>query len=58
MTRVVRITVSNESSSPKALWLEPWGEDYWMAPEEKLEIVARDVDDNFHFHVDVGEDVF
>ena len=34
------------------MWLEPWGEDYGMSPSDVFEIVAEDVDESFHFHVE------
>jgi len=37
------------------MWLEPWGEDYWLRQGETFEIVAQGAEDNFYFHVDIGE---
>jgi hypothetical protein len=54
--RSVRITISNEFSVPKTLWLEPWGEDYRIAPGDEFEIIARNVDDEFFFAVTLHED--
>jgi hypothetical protein len=33
------------------LWLEPWGEDYTLLPDETVEVVAKDAKKSFYFHV-------
>lgn len=52
-----RIGVCNEFARPLIIWLEPWGEDYTLPPEEEVEIVAKDVDEAFHFMILMGEEV-
>jgi hypothetical protein len=46
-----KIRVTNESSSFTTLWLEPWGEDYGMFPNDIFEILAIDVEETFYFHI-------
>ncbi len=57
MKQIVKIKVRNEFSKAVTLWLEPWGEDYGMLPDDEFEIIAKDVDENFYFQVDFGEDI-
>ena len=50
-----RIRVTNGRAAFMTLWLEPWGNDYGMAPGDEFEVVAADAADNFYFHlVDEG----
>lgn len=46
-----RIRISNDRSSFATLWLEPWGEDYGMFPNDEFEVVALDAEETFYFHV-------
>lgn len=57
MTHTVRTQMRNELSVRRTLWLEPWGEDYGIDPDEILEIVAKNVDKEFYFLIDIGEDI-
>jgi hypothetical protein len=36
----VKIGVWNSRKSPHVVWVEPWGDDYTLLADEKLEIVA------------------
>ena len=33
-----RIVVENDGTDLRCVWIEPWGEDYWLRPEEKLTV--------------------
>jgi len=57
MKQTVRIKIRNEFSKFVTLWLEPWGEDYGMLANDEFEIIAKNVDENFYFQVDFGEDI-
>lgn len=46
-----RVKITNDRSDFVTLWLEPWGEDYGMAPSDEFEIVAEDAQDDFYFHI-------
>ncbi len=46
-----KIRVTNDCSSFATLYLEPWGEDYGMFPNDEFEIVAADVEETFYFHI-------
>ncbi|MFA7766357.1 hypothetical protein [Streptomyces sp. NRRL S-448] len=35
-----KIRLSNDTKKTLGIWVEPWGEDYWMNPEEKFTIVT------------------
>ncbi|MDQ3799815.1 MAG: hypothetical protein M3384_10205 [Acidobacteriota bacterium] len=50
-----KIKVTNDSSSFLTLWLEPWGEDYGMFPNEEFEIIAAEAEDKFCFHIFYAE---
>jgi hypothetical protein len=39
------------------MWLEPWGEDYGIDPDEVLEIIATTVDKSFYFQVDLADEI-
>ena len=45
------IKITNDRSDFVTLWLEPWGEDYGMAPADEFEVVAGDAGNDFYFHV-------
>jgi len=57
MSQAVKIIVRNEFSRHIILWLEPWGEDYGMLPNDEFEIIAKNVSKDFYFQVDFGEDI-
>lgn len=57
MTLSVRIKVCNGLSVRRTLWLEPWGEDYGIGPDEVLEIIATTVDKSFYFEVDLADEI-
>ncbi|MFD4535809.1 hypothetical protein ACFWNL_36665 [Kitasatospora sp. NPDC058397] len=35
-----KIRLSNDTEKTFGIWVEPWGEDYWMKPKEKFTIVT------------------
>ncbi|MCJ0869302.1 hypothetical protein [Streptomyces sp. AP-93] len=35
-----KIRLSNDTKKTLGIWVEPWGEDYWMKPGEKFTIVT------------------
>lgn len=37
------------------LMLEPWGEDYGMLPNDKFEIIEKEAEEGFYFHILFGE---
>ena len=39
------------------MWLEPWGEDYWLQPNEEVDVIAKGADQSFYFQVDFGEQI-
>lgn len=47
-----RIKVTNDQKTFITLWLEPWGEDYGMLPEDEFEIVSENIDETFYFHIE------
>ena len=47
-----RIKVTNDLKTFATLWLEPWGEDYGMNPDDEFEIIANEADETFCFHVE------
>lgn len=51
MKRTTKIIVSNDFDKPKILWLEPWGADYTMMPNEEFEIIEEESTDDFYFHI-------
>lgn len=57
MKQIIKIKVRNEFFTNITLWLEPWGEDYGMFPNDEFEIIAKNVEKDFYFHVDFGEDI-
>ncbi len=54
---IKKIIIRNEFDDTKTLYLEPWGEDYGMLPSDEFEIIAKNVDDEFYFQIDLGKDV-
>ncbi len=46
-----KVKVSNDRTSFSTLWLEPWGEDYGMHPNDELKVVAVEAEEKFCFHV-------
>jgi hypothetical protein len=38
---VSRLKVINSRSSPFTVWVEPWGEDFTLLPEEDLTVFAK-----------------
>jgi hypothetical protein len=51
MSRTVKINISNSLNKPLILSLEPWGEDYTLGIDEKVEIIAQDCSEDFYFHI-------
>jgi hypothetical protein len=46
-----KLHVTNDLPAVITLWLEPWGEDYIMLPDETFEVVAKGTAAEFYFHV-------
>ncbi|MGA5822901.1 hypothetical protein ACPC54_34195 [Kitasatospora sp. NPDC094028] len=42
---MAKIRLSNTTEKPLGIWVEPWGEDYWMKPGEKFTVVADTPED-------------
>jgi hypothetical protein len=42
---------SNDTKRLLAIWLEPWGEDYWIHPGETFEFAPEKPEDTFYFGV-------
>ncbi len=51
MKRSVKIRVSNNFSKPMTLWLEPWGADFGMMPDDEFEVIAGNASEDFYFHI-------
>lgn len=52
MAKIIqKIRVTNYLTSFATLYLEPWGQDYGMFPNDEFEIIAEDVKDTFYFHI-------
>ncbi len=51
---IPKLTLTNDQDCVVTIWLEPWGEDYWMQPGETFEFVADEPHDDFHFSVVYG----
>jgi hypothetical protein len=43
-----KIRVNNDSERIMVVWVEPWGEDYWMKPKEWFTIVADTTPQDTH----------
>ena len=46
-----KLGVWNSTKHPRVVWVEPWGEDYTLLPEEKLEIAVADESEQPWFNV-------
>ena len=46
-----KMTFSNDAERVITLWLEPWGEDYWIQPGETFDLVPDNPKDTFYFAV-------
>jgi hypothetical protein len=57
MSKTTKIVVKNTFSEIKTLFLEPWGEDYWMNSNDEFEIVSTTSDEGFYFQIDFGKDI-
>lgn len=51
MAKTEKILISNDSDKPLLISLEPWGEDYTLMAKEEVEIIARNCQEDFHYHV-------
>lgn len=51
MSKVAKISISNDSDKPLLISLEPWGEDYTLLAKEEVEIIAQDCGDDFYYSV-------
>ncbi|WP_327170192.1 hypothetical protein OG471_01065 [Streptomyces sp. NBC_01336] len=40
-----KIRLHNDSKKMLGIWVEPWGEDYWMKPEDQFTIVTDTPED-------------
>jgi hypothetical protein len=49
MRKAEKIVISNHSGHPLLVMLEPWGEDYTLRAEEKVEIVAENRGEGFYY---------
>ena len=49
--RTQKLAVSNYHTELLQLFLEPWGEDYYLQAGATFEVVAEGTEDNFHFTV-------
>ncbi len=56
MKKAVKISVRNDSDLPKTLWLEPWGADYRMMPNDEFEIIEEEANDDFYFNIALNKD--
>jgi len=54
-TLTQKIIISNDRTSFITLWLEPWGEDYGMAPGDEFEVRAAEAEEGFYFHISHDE---
>lgn len=57
MKQNVKMRVSNNFLEPITLWLEPWGADFGMMPEDEFEIIAENADEDFYFHIVFNKDL-
>lgn len=50
------MTITNRSTKPRAIYLEPEGADFWMLPEETFELRAKASTEEEHFELwdDIG----
>ena len=49
-----RLTITNDGSKPIILYVEPWGRDYTLLPQDTLDLVMESASSNSHFHVQYG----
>lgn len=40
MRKLRKIRLNNDTEKVLGIWVEPWGEDYWMKPEEQFTIAT------------------
>ncbi len=57
MKNNAKVIVRNEFLDFVYLYLEPWGEDYGMFPNDEFEIIAKPEDESFYFQIDFGKDI-
>jgi hypothetical protein len=50
-----RNKVTNDHKTPVTLWIEPWGEDYTLLPNETVDLVAEAYSEEFYLHWVVSE---
>lgn len=55
MKSIYKIIIENSSENFKTLFLEPWGADYGMMPQDKFEIIDEEAEDDFYFHIVIEE---
>lgn len=56
MSKNHKIIVRNDFQKPVTLWLEPWGADYGMMPNDEFEIIEEEATDDFFFQIDVKDE--
>ena len=56
--KVGKLTISNSYKQAIVLFVEPWGRDYWLQPDESFELIALSdkPDWDFYFHADLSQD--
>lgn len=52
-----RIKITNSKDVHCTLWVEPWGRDYVIKPDETFELVAKNSGADFFFQIDFGSDI-
>jgi hypothetical protein len=57
MKQSVKIKVRNDFLKPITLWLEPWGADFGLMPEDEFEIIAENPDEAFCFQIVFNTDI-
>jgi hypothetical protein len=50
-----RNTIANSSDTLITLWVEPWGEDYTLFPQESVDVVAEECSAGFYLHWSISE---
>ena len=48
---LISIHSSNNATKPRPVYIEPWGEDYWLFPGDKFEIIANGIESSPYFSI-------
>lgn len=56
MSKNQKVLVRNNFDREITLWLEPWGADYGMEPNDEFEIIEEDASDDFYFYIVFNKD--